>query len=29
LLDASDTQLSETDLAKLQKIINQAKKEGR
>ena len=29
LLDASDTELSEADLAKLQKIINQAKKEGR
>jgi predicted transcriptional regulator len=29
LLDASDMQLSDEDLAKLQKIINQAKKEGR
>jgi BlaI family penicillinase repressor len=29
LLDASDTQLSDEELAKLQKIINQAKKEGR
>lgn len=29
LLDASDTQLSDADLAKLQKIINQARKEGR
>jgi predicted transcriptional regulator len=29
LLDASDTQLPEEDLVKLQKIINQAKKEGR
>ena len=29
LLDASDTKLPEEDLAKLQKMINQAKKEGR
>jgi BlaI family penicillinase repressor len=29
LIDASDTELSEADMAKLKKIINQAKKEGR
>ena len=29
LIEASDTELSETDLAKLKKIINQARKEGR
>ena len=29
LLEASDTELSEADLAKLRKIINQARKEGR
>ena len=29
LLDASDTQLPKEDLEKLQKMINQAKKEGR
>lgn len=29
LMEASDTKLSDTDMAKLKKIINQARKEGR
>ena len=29
LIDASDTELSEADMAKLKKIINQARKDGR